>query len=527
MKAIRRIIIEDFQSHRYTDLEFSDGFNVIAGPSDQGKTAILRAIRWVLFNEPKGSDFIRVGASKAKVTLIMNDGAMVIRERSSSRNRYTVAIPEMEEQIFEGFGHSVPEEVMAATGVRTLQLDEDHQVAIQLGMQLDPPFLLDSNGAIKAKAIGRINGVHILDYAHKMTSSELSSKQLEERKIEAEIERTHQQLEQFADLDDWEQRLNIADQRFSALSRIEERSQWISARKQMRIDLKKKLEIARNYLANLSGLDQAADRLEKSTIITDRLDRLTGAKLRLVETRKSLTEAGHLINLTSKVTIAEHYLKQVEQLWQTEQQMAKALARQRTLQAENTRMSQILNKTKDVANAEQLFSKLQDLAKREEEAKALFAKKQEQFTLKLKIDAFLTRTRELMRADSLREQWEAEGLRFEQLKELAARYKERSMQIQKAKDFLFRMEGLSSGEKKMTELENVNSLLDQLRLFKQKYQTNRAEKNSVEEEAKGWNQEIEKLAEEYSEKLKQLGRCPICLGEIKEHTVQRIIQEIG
>ena len=71
MKAIKRVIIEDFQSHRYTELELAPGFNVIVGPSDQGKTAILRAIRWVIYNDRRGTDFIRVGASKARVTLVM------------------------------------------------------------------------------------------------------------------------------------------------------------------------------------------------------------------------------------------------------------------------------------------------------------------------------------------------------------------------------------------------------------------------------------------------------------------------
>lgn len=58
MNYIKSIEIENFQSHKYSKLDFSERLNVIVGPSDNGKSAIIRALKWVLFNEPKGTDFI-------------------------------------------------------------------------------------------------------------------------------------------------------------------------------------------------------------------------------------------------------------------------------------------------------------------------------------------------------------------------------------------------------------------------------------------------------------------------------------
>jgi exonuclease SbcC len=61
---IKKLSLRNFQSHRETDLEFSPGLNIIVGPSDQGKSAIIRALRWLFYNEPRGTGFIRVGETR-------------------------------------------------------------------------------------------------------------------------------------------------------------------------------------------------------------------------------------------------------------------------------------------------------------------------------------------------------------------------------------------------------------------------------------------------------------------------------
>jgi exonuclease SbcC len=47
---IQKLKIKNFQSHHDTEIEFGPGINVITGTSDAGKTSILRAIMFVLYN---------------------------------------------------------------------------------------------------------------------------------------------------------------------------------------------------------------------------------------------------------------------------------------------------------------------------------------------------------------------------------------------------------------------------------------------------------------------------------------------
>ena len=55
---INTIQINDYQSHRKTELNLSPGINVIVGENDKGKSAILRALNWLVNNRPLGEGYI-------------------------------------------------------------------------------------------------------------------------------------------------------------------------------------------------------------------------------------------------------------------------------------------------------------------------------------------------------------------------------------------------------------------------------------------------------------------------------------
>lgn len=165
MKYIKRLILENFQSHKYSEVDFDPGLNVIVGPSDTGKSAVIRALKWVLYNEPAGDFFIREGETSASVTIHISDGTILQRYRTKSKNGYLLVKSDGEEMRFEGFGKDVPEEITDITNIRKILLDRDESSAINLGEQLEGPFLLSEKTSVRANAIGRLVGVNIIDDA--------------------------------------------------------------------------------------------------------------------------------------------------------------------------------------------------------------------------------------------------------------------------------------------------------------------------------------------------------------------------
>ena len=72
----------------------SNGFNVIIGESKQGKSASLRAIRWVAENKPAGKGLIRAGATEAYVEITLENGIIIKRFISAKENGYKIFYPD-------------------------------------------------------------------------------------------------------------------------------------------------------------------------------------------------------------------------------------------------------------------------------------------------------------------------------------------------------------------------------------------------------------------------------------------------
>jgi exonuclease SbcC len=133
---IKSLHIQNFQSHEKSKLEFDPGVNVIVGPTDSGKTAIIRALRWVAWNRPTG-DSIRSNWGGTSSVEIKTETFDIVRNKDKAD---TYTLYQAGEAIqFKAFGTSVPEEI-----VRLLNIHE-----VNLQSQLDSPFLLsESPGAV-------------------------------------------------------------------------------------------------------------------------------------------------------------------------------------------------------------------------------------------------------------------------------------------------------------------------------------------------------------------------------------------
>ena len=296
MKYIQRVLIENFQSHARTELTFSPGLNVIIGPSDHGKSAVLRAIRWALYNEPRGTEFVRHGARECRVTVTMSDGAEVVREvlltksGGSGRSRYIVRMPGEEPQVFEGFGSQVPLEVLRAHGMPQVQLDTDKRVLLNLGTQLEGPFLMAESGSFRARALGRLLGVHVVDAAVRNTQKDLRTARSDVARLEERLQQYDDELKQFADIPEQEARLAQAE---ALLNQADAQSRRLAALERIQAQLARtesEAEAVKERLAALEGLGQAEQHLRAAELQhyqAARLERLQAELTRVEEEIRS------------------------------------------------------------------------------------------------------------------------------------------------------------------------------------------------------------------------------------------------
>lgn len=172
VKKISKLVLNNFQSHEYTEIEFNDGLNIIVGESNNGKTSILRAIMWAIDNQPLGTDFIMAGKDNCSVRIEYNDGTFIERGRTLKNTGY-YEIGFIDEnnnlvtQSYQGFTNAVPIEVANTHQMPKINITKDIETHLNVLSQLDGPFLLTESPITKASAIGRITGTHVIDAAIK------------------------------------------------------------------------------------------------------------------------------------------------------------------------------------------------------------------------------------------------------------------------------------------------------------------------------------------------------------------------
>lgn len=180
---IHSIKIQNIQSHKDTQLKFSPGINAIIGSSNNGKSAILRALYWAVYNRPLGIDnllshwaFDKKGnqIEPMEVT-VQNDDGVVTRRRTKTENQYIVNDEEL-----NVVKTDVPEQVE-----KLLCLSDTN-----IQRQQDAPFLLSLTNGQVAQYFNKTVRLDIIDKV-------LSNAESKRRKTNQEISQNEELLKEY------------------------------------------------------------------------------------------------------------------------------------------------------------------------------------------------------------------------------------------------------------------------------------------------------------------------------------------
>lgn len=204
-KKIKKVVLENFQSHEHTEVEFDDGLNIIVGESNNGKTSILRGIMWVIDNQPLGTDFIMAGQDSCYVRIEYSDSTFIERGRTlKDTGYYKVGFIDvngnLQHQMYRGFTNAVPVEVANVHQMPKVNITKDIETHLNVLSQLDGPFLLTESPLVKASAIGRITGTHVVDAAIKESNRTIQSNKKSIKTYESELQEKENALKALPDI---------------------------------------------------------------------------------------------------------------------------------------------------------------------------------------------------------------------------------------------------------------------------------------------------------------------------------------
>jgi DNA repair protein SbcC/Rad50 len=158
--------IENFQRHQRLTLEPHDGLTAVVGSSDAGKSAVIRAIRWALLNEPTGLQLIRHGTKQCSVRLVFtNPDIEVLRVRASTGgvNHWSIKRDGQQVISLDAVGQGVPDPIRQAFPVDVWK-EFGSAGQLNFGLQKSTPFLVGHTAGERASILEGISD-GILDQA--------------------------------------------------------------------------------------------------------------------------------------------------------------------------------------------------------------------------------------------------------------------------------------------------------------------------------------------------------------------------
>lgn len=203
--VLKSVYIKNYQAHKKTKLVLHPGINVITGKSHSGKSAIIRALKKLVFNKPRGAKFYSNFAPSKGNTIVkgsFKDGTIVKLTNSVSKSQvdgktvkkstkqfYHVTMPSGGREEYKG-KVAVPDNVQSALDLGDINFQYQH----------DPPLLLSTSNFKLAKLVSDITN---LDRAYTVKSEvqkRLRKANAEEGVIQKNIKRLRKKLKLYKPL---------------------------------------------------------------------------------------------------------------------------------------------------------------------------------------------------------------------------------------------------------------------------------------------------------------------------------------
>ena len=272
---IDSLFLKNFQCHESFKVEFYERITTIVGPSDVGKSSILRALRWVYTNKPSGKAFLRHGSTKPARVSLHVVGHTVSRIRGEGRNVF-----KFDDKLYQSFGSGVPEDVVSFLALGPENFQSQH----------DPVFWFSLSPGEVSRELNGIVNLGLID----STLADLAS-QL--RKSKTKVELTEERLKKAKEEETRLSWTKKADKELKIIERIEEsleeRAGRIARLGRLLDDLGRLSLAVKKAKAILPLAQRVKELWEKKMLLQSQRDRL----LKLVEEWHRLLKVSHHVSV--------------------------------------------------------------------------------------------------------------------------------------------------------------------------------------------------------------------------------------
>lgn len=325
-KYITSVTLKNFQAHKDTTVQFDKGLNIIVGESNNGKTSILRGILWAIDNQPLGNDFIMAGENDCSVTINFSDGTYIERGRTVKNTgyyqiRYIDDNGKYIDQTYRGFTNAVPIEVANVHQMPKVNITKDIETHLNVLSQLDGPFLLTESPLVKASAIGRITGTHVIDAAIKESNKTIQSNRKLAKSYSEDLQQKENERKQLPDIKSMEAFakkyayiVKYITKLNDSVIKLNANLQQINQYQQQMMQEKERCERLKKVAALLPIIQTAKDKFNKVMFLHGKLTKYQELSLQIEQNQISIERGKYFAKLKPLVDKAVANVSNVSRL---------------------------------------------------------------------------------------------------------------------------------------------------------------------------------------------------------------------
>lgn len=267
---LEKIQLVNFQKHKNLTVEFDQFSTVIVGPTNAGKSSILRAIEFVFLNK-WSSAYLRHGA-KFVLVRVWIDGHKITRKKGGRTNTYS-----LDGKVFKAFGQSkVPPKIETLLNIGFENFQK----------QFDSHFWFNDTPGIVSKKLNKVVDLSLIDTALAYSASMVAKKKADTNNSQERIKETRDSLKELKWIRSFMEEMERLETARNGIDAIRQKSDKIAF-------LSEKLSRlhSREDNANKAMLDakKTASTAREITELADVISRLNDAIAELAKTRQKMT----------------------------------------------------------------------------------------------------------------------------------------------------------------------------------------------------------------------------------------------
>lgn len=531
---VSKIILENFLSHKYTEITPSKGLNIFAGESRCGKTSVIRGLRWIVKNELNRKHLLRRGAEYVRATVELSNGYKITRhsddpdsDKTNKRNGYYIFDPNTGEE--EYYNTKILPQVQELLGFNLWKVDEDKNNHIDLNFsnQGEKWFLIGESDPLKAKIIGAIYGTNYADGVLRDVIKERKQVHKSINKTITELGELDVKIKELDYLDELEIQIKETEETILKIEELTKQKQAIERLILERTPIQSKINETIDMLKITNHLIETYPlSLELNTLVSKNRD-MHALYLSNIKLNKYLKYSNTVLNWTMQIDEASD-LYSILKSKNTKHTNLLALSKSHLeLELQVKQANESLITFKDAENASNKLIDLKKLQSQHSEISKILKELSYANKVMKGIDKVNVITSKINTASTM----------LIELKTIIdksvniSKYVQDRSQIQRyvafANETIEQTKHVEIAEMNIVEMRESLKKLNDIKTLISNRQKIEKDILKASEIVKTEDEKLEALTVCYKNALEEAGKCPICFGTIDKAIVNRIIHELN